>query len=192
MTRETCCHRTVRIRCHDCPYVCPTCGNIIGGTGDAVRCECPARQAYVAGFLFSADRNWLALIRKQKPKWQVGKLNGIGGKIEPGETPLAAMIREFAEEGGVVVTGWQPVAVLTGSDFIVHFFAAFSDVIDSVMSMEAEQIEIRKTNVHLRDPMLMANLGCLIPLALDRSGIVKPVIMTDGIPEASQQRGATA
>jgi 8-oxo-dGTP pyrophosphatase MutT (NUDIX family) len=27
------------------------------------------------------------LIEKQKPAWQRGKLNGVGGKIEPGENP---------------------------------------------------------------------------------------------------------
>ena len=43
---------------------------------------------YVAGFLFSRDGSLLALILKNKPDWQKGKLNAIGGKIEDGETPL--------------------------------------------------------------------------------------------------------
>jgi hypothetical protein len=34
----------------------------------------------VAGFLFRNNDTEVALIRKNKPDWQKGKLNGIGGK----------------------------------------------------------------------------------------------------------------
>lgn len=55
-------------------------------------------QGYVLGFLFSNFD--VALIKKTHPEYQKGKLNGIGGKIEPRETPLEAMEREFFEETG--------------------------------------------------------------------------------------------
>ena len=45
---------------------------------------------YVVGLLFSPDRNTVVLINKTKPDWQAGKLNGVGGKIEEGESPLNA------------------------------------------------------------------------------------------------------
>ena len=60
----------------------------------------PPKKTYVAGFLFSPDRSRVLLIRKNRPAWQAGKLNGLGGKIEPGETPPQAMRREFREEQG--------------------------------------------------------------------------------------------
>jgi 8-oxo-dGTP pyrophosphatase MutT (NUDIX family) len=53
---------------------------------------------YVVGFCINGDRSEVLLIEKQKPAWQRGKLNGVGGKIEPGESPIDAMIREFREE----------------------------------------------------------------------------------------------
>jgi 8-oxo-dGTP diphosphatase len=53
---------------------------------------------YVAGFLFDSKRENVVLIRKNKPEWQADKLNGVGGKIEDGEVPAAAMFREFTEE----------------------------------------------------------------------------------------------
>lgn len=48
---------------------------------------------YVVGFMFSSDKTLVTLIRKNRPKWMNGKLNGVGGKIEIGETPLQAMVR---------------------------------------------------------------------------------------------------
>lgn len=53
---------------------------------------------YVVGFAGSISLSTVALIQKTRPKWQEGKWNGIGGKIEPGEAPLAAMRREWNEE----------------------------------------------------------------------------------------------
>lgn len=53
---------------------------------------------FVLGFLFSEDGSRVLLVWKNRPAWQNGKLNGVGGKIEPGETPLQAMKREFLEE----------------------------------------------------------------------------------------------
>lgn len=56
---------------------------------------------YVLGFAFSHTMRSVVLIEKLKPDWQAGKLNGVGGKIEPGENAYDAMAREFFEE-----TGW--------------------------------------------------------------------------------------
>lgn len=40
------------------------------------------------------------LLRRKYPPLQ-GLLNGVGGKLEPGETPLDCILREVAEETGV-------------------------------------------------------------------------------------------
>ena len=53
---------------------------------------------YEVGFEFTASNDLVLLIRKNRPEWQKGKLNGIGGHIKVGETPLEAMRREFEEE----------------------------------------------------------------------------------------------
>jgi hypothetical protein len=37
---------------------------------------------YVAGLAFSEDGTRVALIRKNRPLWQIGFLNAIGGHIE--------------------------------------------------------------------------------------------------------------
>jgi 8-oxo-dGTP diphosphatase len=62
--------------------------------------------------MFSEDLQWVALIRKAKPEWQKGRLNGIGGKIEKDESPIAAQAREFQEETGYLHTTWSPFCVM--------------------------------------------------------------------------------
>ncbi|WP_300288435.1 NUDIX domain-containing protein [uncultured Desulfovibrio sp.] len=39
-------------------------------------------------------------MRRDHPEFQAGKLNGMGGKLEPGETLLDCMAREAVEEAG--------------------------------------------------------------------------------------------
>jgi 8-oxo-dGTP pyrophosphatase MutT (NUDIX family) len=71
---------------------------------------------YVAGFLFHPQLQRVALIRKARPQWMAGKLNAIGGHIEPGEDSLKAMIREFKEEAGLSISYWKRFAVLSGAN----------------------------------------------------------------------------
>lgn len=78
---------------------------------------------YVVGFMFSEDLENLILIEKQKPVWQKGKLNGVGGKIEKDETPIQAMIREFKEETGIYIK-WNQFCTLYFENSMLHCFTA--------------------------------------------------------------------
>lgn len=54
---------------------------------------------YVLGFLFNKHNNHVLLVEKTRgPEILHGKWNGIGGKMEPGETHHQAIVREFSEE----------------------------------------------------------------------------------------------
>ena len=44
------------------------------------------------------------LLGFKKEGFGAGKVTGFGGKVEPGETPAAAAIRELEEETGIRVT----------------------------------------------------------------------------------------
>lgn len=123
---------------------------------------------YVAGFFFSTDGTRVALIRKTKPAWQNGLLNGIGGKIEDGEEAIDAMRREFREETGVDNEFWRCFATLGGDSWEVKFFAAFGEV-DAVRTTTEEEVVIVPTN---KLEGTIPNLKWLVPLALD------PVIET--------------
>jgi 8-oxo-dGTP diphosphatase len=85
----------------------------------------------VQGYVLVIARNFkgggTVLLRKTKPAWQAGRLNYPGGKIEEGESPLAAAAREFAEETGVTLDFrvLNPVALLKSpSWFNMYVFSA--------------------------------------------------------------------
>jgi 8-oxo-dGTP pyrophosphatase MutT (NUDIX family) len=63
-------------------------------------------------FLITEDKILLAM---KKRGFGTGKWNGVGGKIESGESLEAALVRECQEEIGVTPTSWRPVAEL---DFV--------------------------------------------------------------------------
>lgn len=128
---------------------------------------------YVAGFLFDSGCANVALIRKAKPLWQAGKLNAIGGKIEYGEVPAQAMVREFLEETGLRLLDWREFCVLEGPTARVHFFETAGDV-HRLTSMEEEQIEVVSVAT-LNDEIIIPNLQWLIPLALDKDRVVAHV-----------------
>jgi 8-oxo-dGTP diphosphatase len=100
---------------------------------------------YVLGFLFSKDREYVALIKKSRPEWQAGLLNGIGGKIEAGESELEAMQREFLEEAGVDTRDldvWDKFRVMYFQGGRVSCFRAFSDKIGFVHTETDEEVSI--------------------------------------------------
>jgi 8-oxo-dGTP diphosphatase len=125
------------------------------------------KQEYVAGFLFANNFELVALIEKQKPAWQKGKLNAIGGKIEPGETPLQAMVREFQEETSMLVENWRQFVTLSGDGFVVHFFFAMvsEDAIYEVKTMTEEEVSVYEYD-ELCDLKTIPNLRWLIPMAM--------------------------
>lgn len=123
---------------------------------------------YVAGFCFNYERTKVALILKNKPAWQKGFYNAIGGKIEEGEEPIEAMVREFKEETGADVWAWNQFVKYTGSDYEVYFFKAFSKLLESVTTTTDEVVRVFDLSLNeLVGQPIIGNLDWLIPMALD-------------------------
>lgn len=144
----------------------------------------------VAGFLYgnsptdssAKPPRKVALIRKARPAWQAGKLNGIGGRVNPGETPLDAQVREFREEtevDGLTRDDWRPFAVLSGKDdngqWTVVFFAARTTQAFDLQTDNDEKPEWLSLVGLLDRSDIVPNLKWLIPLSLDSNMLTAEV-----------------
>ena len=76
-------------------------------------------------FIFNPEGTHVALIEKQRPAWQKGLWNGLGGKVEPGETIMECVLREVDEESGIKTKDkdWKYVGDLTSQDWHVGIYA---------------------------------------------------------------------
>lgn len=152
---------------------------LLGDTAAQQRCLSliSMTKRYVCGFLFVDDQ--VALIEKIKPDWQKGLLNGIGGKIEHGETSIQAMVREFQEEAALQTSpeDWTHFCTLKNDivGYNIEFFFARSHTKEGIRPLTQEKVQwcdsygLPDTVIH--------NLRWLIPLALD--SVSKPIIITD-------------
>jgi 8-oxo-dGTP diphosphatase len=137
---------------------------------------------YTVGFLFSFDKQKVALIRKQRPDWQKGRLNGVGGHVEIGETALQCMGREFHEEveyPSLYKTEWRQFAVLDSPKFIVDCFASLGDLA-AVKGKTDEDVEIINVDqiTPLRTKDMIENLPWLISMAIDFIEDGRPAMAT--------------
>lgn len=123
---------------------------------------------YTLGFMFDTDKKYVALMLKNRPDWQKGRYNGIGGKVEQGEHILTCMVREFREETGIVTHSsiWNNFAIITDNDsFKTHCFCCFTDDVFSVNTVTDEEVDL----IHLNDidySQCVNALNVLIPSAL--------------------------
>lgn len=124
---------------------------------------------YVLGFAFTADKNRVLLISKNRPAWQKGLLNGIGGKMVPGELSKYAMCREFFEETGIKSepSDWRKFCLMHGADFNVHCFSMQDDRVLGYESCTDEPARLLPVNLCFRSPTTIPDLWWLIPAAMD-------------------------
>lgn len=106
--------------------------------------------AAAVGYYFNKDLTLVNLIKKVKPASMSGKLNGIGGKLEWGETPVQAMVREFWEEAGVQTKeeDWKQFLTIELNNYKVNCFAAIGDT-TKPQTMTIEPVAIYSVNALL-------------------------------------------
>ena len=121
---------------------------------------------WVVGFLFKNGGTEVALVMKNRPEWQRGKLNGIGGHIEANETASEAVRREFFEEAGADVVGWREYCVLRERGGDVHFFVAHGE--RALVSKTDEAVAWYPVAALTTLPVV-ANLSWLVPMALNEN-----------------------
>lgn len=126
---------------------------------------------YCLGFAFTDNDNFVVLIRKNKPAWQKGLLNGVGGKVEANELAHEAMVREFREETGITHNHWARFTIMNFDwksvpDAQVHCFTTrLPKGHDNLTQMTEEQVGLYSRIDVRNHPKVIPNLRWLIPMA---------------------------
>lgn len=106
---------------------------------------------YVLGFAFDVKGLTTVLIHKERPSWQKGLWNGVGGKVEDTDiNQWDAMSREFLEETGTKINpvDWKHFATMRfdadimGGVAEVYCFKCFSDEIYKCKTVEEEEVKL--------------------------------------------------
>jgi 8-oxo-dGTP diphosphatase len=123
---------------------------------------------YVAGFMRD-NHGRIVLVRKNKPDWQSGRLNGIGGGIEPGESPEWAMVREWSEETRHYHSDWIRFAEIRFPETTVHFFKTSVKTLPIFPSFNdiGEKLEVHNFAAVVRATDMLPNLKWLLPMAFE-------------------------
>lgn len=95
------------------------------------------------------------LLAMKKRGFGAGKWNGVGGKIEPGESLEDALVRECVEEIGVTPTKWHAVGELdfvqdAETDSPWHMFV-YAYIADAWEGEPSESEEMRPQWFHIED-----------------------------------------
>jgi 8-oxo-dGTP diphosphatase len=139
---------------------------------------------FTCGFLFRGC-NEVLLVQKRNPRWQLGLLNGIGGKVGPFETFDDGMRREFLEETGRDVPDFKVYATEQNTQYAtVYFYKARLPVADKWEPPPRNDVGEDLMWVNVSDiydkRVTVGNLQWLIPLALDprrltRVNVISPL-----------------
>lgn len=130
-------------------------------------------QQYVVGFVFDHERQRVVLVRKNRPAFQAGLLNGVGGKVESHESSRSAMARECVEECDLKIEDWNHVASVCARDYQIDVYSAVCDL-SGARTVTDEAVEIHSVHDVFRLAGLN-NLAMLIAIAIDNSNSHKPI-----------------
>jgi len=123
---------------------------------------------YVVGFMFDEHGGHIALVRKNRPDWQRGMLNGIGGKVEYGEIPVDAMKREFLEETGVDCDEWEYVGIYNFGPYEeMYIYKAFTEEIWKIQTVTDEHVFVLQQPLDDHSYYMVPNLSWMIPMCMD-------------------------
>ncbi len=139
-------------------------------------------RVYVLALLFTADRGRVVLVHKSRPAWQAGRVNALGGKLDPGESATDAARREVREEAGVDVAGWDEFLVWEDPQYRMHACRAFDAAAERAYTAEDQAVFLADAGA--LPPNVIDNLRWLVPLALDFD-VATPIRVRSANPAGS-------
>jgi 8-oxo-dGTP diphosphatase len=131
-----------------------------------------------AGVLQCADGRYL-MAERPAHKILGGYLEFPGGKLEPGETPEAALVREFEEELGVTVTATEPLVRFEHAypeQLIRAFMFRVTSWRGEPRGREGQKLIYAEPRALPTLPLLPANKPILAALALPATLAVTPLL----------------
>ena len=123
---------------------------------------------YCLGFVFSPDRGRVLLIRKRRPAWQAGRLNGIGGHCLDTESMDQTMRREAGEEAGIGWLHWAQNGFLNGERFTIGiFYAVLHGHFPTVSPTDEELVVVNTAKIDAADTV--AHVAAIVDHIVDAS-----------------------
>jgi len=120
---------------------------------------------YCLGFVFDEQLKNVMLIKKEKPTWQRGQLNGLGGHIYNKEWASHAMQRTCLAESGMNIQDWTKVYLMDFDNCELYVFVAVADL-SKATTMTGEEIKIMPI-ADFGNFKLVAHTSRLLQCALD-------------------------
>lgn len=125
---------------------------------------------HTLAFIFTPTFDKVLLIEKQKPDWQKGKLNGIGGKHDADESSEECVSRETQEETGLDIRedAWKQFSKIKMYDIDVEVdvYAAVYEGNESDAESR-EDLPVSWVPVRALPDNVMTNLRIMIPAAVE-------------------------
>lgn len=125
---------------------------------------------YASCLLIDHDMKRALLIEKNRPDFQVGRLNIVGGHVEFGETWAQCAVREVGEEVGIELDPANIRYYCKLYNFlyrwVVHFHVAFCDIDSYEQKTDEKPVIIDLEKIPEK---CLFNLKWIIPLALDNA-----------------------
>jgi 8-oxo-dGTP diphosphatase len=118
------------------------------------------------------------LVEKDRPAWQKGCLNLLGGKVEPGETELETALRELKEESGLPLKTTkdkkhrhEDVKLMGAIATDAAVVYCVSLPVDSTVKLKPRKGETEiaawyEWDTVKSDKRLIPNLLCIVPLCM--------------------------